>query len=97
MEITSGHGCQGRGLSKRLGTWHTIHTRMNRWSKAYGSGSAARTGRSHPDRVGMRRQHQHQGCMPTTGALKDRPSVHQKSRGEWTATILMVAAVFEQP
>jgi transposase len=28
------HGCKWRGLPKSLGNWHTIYTRMNRWSKA---------------------------------------------------------------
>ena len=28
------HGCKWRGLPKRFGTWHTIYTRMNRWSKS---------------------------------------------------------------
>src|SRR5712671_3972958 len=27
-------GCKWRGLPRRLGNWHTIYTRMNRWSKA---------------------------------------------------------------
>src|SRR6202167_3298159 len=27
------HGCKCRGLPKRFGNWHTIYTRMNRWSK----------------------------------------------------------------
>src|SRR3989304_5440246 len=27
------HGCQWRGLPRRLGNWHTLYTRMNRWSK----------------------------------------------------------------
>ena len=27
-------GCKWRGLPSRLGHWHTIYTRMNRWSKA---------------------------------------------------------------
>src|ERR1700688_3645626 len=26
-------GCKSRGLPKRFGRWHTIYTRMNRWSK----------------------------------------------------------------
>ena len=30
----AGHGCKWRGLPKRFGNWHTIYTRMNRWSKA---------------------------------------------------------------
>jgi hypothetical protein len=25
---------RGRGLPKRFGNWHTIYTRMNRWSKS---------------------------------------------------------------
>ena len=28
------HGCQWRGMPKRFGPWHTIYTRMNRWSKS---------------------------------------------------------------
>ena len=28
------HGCKWRGLPPRFGNWHTIYTRMNRWSKA---------------------------------------------------------------
>src|SRR5258708_38684783 len=27
-------GCKWRGLPKHFGKWHTIYTRMNRWSKA---------------------------------------------------------------
>jgi transposase len=27
-------GCKWRGLPKYFGNWHTIYTRMNRWSKA---------------------------------------------------------------
>ena len=26
-------GCKWRGLPARFGNWHTIYTRMNRWSK----------------------------------------------------------------
>ena len=26
-------GCKWRGLPKRFGNWHSIYTRMNRWSK----------------------------------------------------------------
>jgi len=33
------HGCKWRGVPERFGNWHTIYTRMNRWSKkAYGTG-----------------------------------------------------------
>ncbi len=27
------HGCKWRGLPPRFGKWHTLYTRMNRWSK----------------------------------------------------------------
>lgn len=27
------HGCKWRDLPARFGNWHTIYTRMNRWSK----------------------------------------------------------------
>ena len=27
------HGCTWRGLPPRLGKWHTVYTRMNRWAK----------------------------------------------------------------
>ena len=27
-------GCKWRGLPSRFGNWHTIYTRMNRWSKS---------------------------------------------------------------
>ena len=28
------HGCKWRGLPAHLGNWHTIYTRMSRWTKA---------------------------------------------------------------
>lgn len=28
------HGCKWRGLPPRFGNWHTLYTRMNRWSKS---------------------------------------------------------------
>jgi len=27
-------GCKWRGLPKRFGNWHTVYTRMSRWSKS---------------------------------------------------------------
>ena len=27
------HGCKWRGMPRRFGNWHTIYTRINRWSK----------------------------------------------------------------
>ena len=28
------HGCKWCGLPKRFGRWHTVYTRMNRWSRS---------------------------------------------------------------
>ena len=28
------HGCKWRGLPKRFGNWHSIYTRMSRWSRS---------------------------------------------------------------
>lgn len=28
------HGCKWRGLPKRFGPWHTVYTRMKRWSES---------------------------------------------------------------
>jgi transposase len=30
----AGSGCKWRELPKRFGNWHTVYTRMNRWTKA---------------------------------------------------------------
>ncbi len=37
------HGCKWRGLPKRFGNWHTIYTRMNRWTKAACSTGCSRS------------------------------------------------------
>ena len=34
MLYVAEHGCKWRGLPKRFGNWHTIYTRMRRWTKA---------------------------------------------------------------
>jgi transposase len=75
------HGCKWRGLPKHFGNWHTIYTRMNRWSKA-----------GVLDRVFARLQeeqilaiHLEQVCLDSTtikvhpdgtGALKKRAASH---------------------
>ena len=28
------HGCKWRGLPERVGPWHTVYMRLNRWAKA---------------------------------------------------------------
>ncbi len=34
MLYVAEHGCKWRGLPKRFGNWHTVYTRMRRWTKA---------------------------------------------------------------
>jgi len=34
MLYVAEQGCKWRGLPRRFGNWHTIYTRMNRWSKS---------------------------------------------------------------
>src|SRR5271170_7338067 len=80
------HGCKWRGLPKHFGNWHTIYTRMNRWSKA-----------GVLDRVFGRLQaeqilpiHIEQVCLDSTtikvhpdgtGALKERSTSHRPLPG----------------
>ena len=33
MLYVAEQGCKWRGLPSRFGNWHTVYTRMNRWSK----------------------------------------------------------------
>ena len=91
-------GCKWRGLPKRFGNWHTLYTRMNRWSK---NGVL--------DRVFERLQREQIVRLKIeavkldstlvkvhpdgTGALKKNgPQAIGKSRGGWTAKIHLVAA-----
>ena len=80
------HGCKWRGLPKHFGNWHTIYTRMNRWSKA-----------GVLDRVFARLQQEQilairieHVCLDSTtikvhpdgtGALKKRPASHRAFPG----------------
>ena len=91
-------GCKWRGVPKRFGNWHTIYTRMNRWSKA-----------GVLDRVFERLQREQivrikieavqldstivQVHPDGTGALKKNgPQAIGKSRGGGTTRIHLVAA-----
>ena len=92
------HGCKWRGLPAQFGNWHTIYTRMNRWSK---NGVL--------DRVFEHLQREQILCIKLevlsidstvvkvhpdgTGALKKNgPQSIGKSRGGWTSKIHLVAA-----
>ncbi len=91
-------GCKWRGLPPRFGNWHTIYTRMNRWSK-----------RGVLDRVFEYLQREQMVRIKLeavaldstivkvhpdgTGAVKKNgPQSIGKSRGGWTTKIHMVAA-----
>jgi transposase len=94
------HGCKWRGLPERFGAWHSIYTRMNRWSK---NGVL--------DRIFERLQKEQLIHLKIeaisldstivkvhpdgTGALKKSPQATGKSRGGWTTKIHMVAAIAE--
>src|SRR6266852_6900506 len=91
-------GCKWRGLPRRFGNWHTIYTRMNRWSK-----------KGVLDRVFEKLQREQVVRIKIeafsldstsvkvhpdgTGALKNNgPQAIGKSRGGWTTKIHLVAA-----
>ena len=92
------HGCKWRGLPKRFGNWHTIYTRMNRWSK---SGALDRIfEKLQLERI-VRIRIEAFSLDSTsvkvhpdgTGALKKNgPQAIGKSRGGWTTKIHLVAA-----
>jgi transposase len=80
------HGCKWRGLPKHFGNWHTIYTRMNRWSKA---GVLDRVfARLQEEQIlALRIEHV---CLDSTtikvhpdgtGALKKRPASHRALPG----------------
>ena len=92
------HGCKWRGLPKRFGNWHTIYTRMNRWSK---SGVL--------DRIFERLQLEQivririEAFSLDSTSIKVHPGRHRrvkkngpqsigKSRGGWTTKVHLVAA-----
>ena len=91
-------GCKWRGLPKRFGNWHTIYTRMNRWSK---SGVLDRvfaqlqhdSDPPREDRSGGFGQYHRQGPSGWHGGVKKNgPQAIGQSRGGWTTKIHLVAA-----
>ena len=90
------HGCKWRGLPKRFGNWHTIYTRMNRWTKAgvldrmFQELQRAQVVRIRIEAVSL--DSTSIKVHPDgTGALKSPQSIG-KSRGGWNTKIHMVAA-----
>ena len=92
------HGCKWRGMPRRFGNWHTIYTRMNRWSK---NGVLDRVF-EHLQRAQLIRIKLEAVSLDSTivkvhpdgtGALKKTvPRPIGKSRGGWTTKIHLVAA-----
>ena len=81
------HGCNWRGLPSRLGNWHTVYTRMSRWSKSgvldrvFAELQRSQIARVRIDTV----------CLDSTsvkvhpdetGALKKRPPGHRQVQGQ---------------
>ena len=92
------HGCKWRGLPRRFGRWHTVYTRMNRWSK---NGVLDRVF-EHLQREQIVRIKLAVVSLDSTSVKvhpdgtgvrkKNGPQAIGKSRGGWTTKIHMVAA-----
>src|ERR1700687_2822685 len=91
-------GCKWRGLPKRFGRWHTIYTRMNRWSK---NGVLDQVFEKLQSEQIVRIKIETCALDSTsvkvhpdgTGALKKNgPQAIGKSRGGWNTKIHLVAA-----
>ena len=91
-------GCKWRGLPPRFGNWHTVYTRMNRWSK---KGVLDRVfeylQREQIVRIKVEAVSLDSTTVKVhpdgTGALKKTdPSPSVSHRGGWTTKIHMVAA-----
>ncbi|HEY1897417.1 MAG TPA: IS5 family transposase [Terracidiphilus sp.] len=91
-------GCKWRGLPKRFGPWHTIYTRMNRWSKNGVLDQVfERLQREQIVRIKIEAVKMDSTIVKVhpdgTGAFKKNgPQAIGKSRGGWTTKIHMVAA-----
>src|SRR5216684_2159775 len=86
-------GCKWRGLPRRFGNWHTIYTRMNRWSKSgvldrvFAQLQHAQIVRIKIEAVGLV-QYRSQGASGwDRGSKKNGPQAIGKSRGGWTTQI----------
>ena len=91
-------GCKWRGLPKHFGNWHSIYTRMNRWSKAGVLDRVfERLQREQIIRIKIEAVSLDSTMIKVhpdgTGALKKNgPQAIGKSRGGWTTKIHLVAA-----
>ena len=98
MLYVAEQGCKWRGLLKRFGNWHTIYTRMNRWSKNDVLDAVfEKLQREQLVRIRIEAVSMDSTIVKVhpdgTGALKKNgPQAIGKSRGGWTTKIHMVAA-----
>jgi len=91
------HGCKWRGLPLRFGNWHTVYTRMNRWSKngvldrVFQELQRAQIVRIKIEAVGLDstivKEH-----PDGTEALKKRRSIHRQVARRMSTKIHMVVA-----
>ncbi|NJM55695.1 MAG: IS5 family transposase [Verrucomicrobiae bacterium] len=92
------NGCKWRGLPKHMGNWHTVYTRMNRWSKAGVLDRVfERLQREQIIRIRLEAVSLDSTIVKVhpdgTGALKKNgPQAIGRSRGGWTTKIHLVAA-----
>ncbi|MDO9253336.1 IS5 family transposase [Hydrogenophaga sp.] len=92
------HGCKWRGLPKRFGNWHTIYTRMNRWTKAgvldrmFEELQRAQVVRIKIEAVSLDSTSIKVHPDGTGAFKKNGPQAIGKSRGGWNTKIHMVAA-----
>ncbi|EOG8291703.1 MULTISPECIES: IS5 family transposase [Pseudomonadota] len=92
------HGCKWRGLPKRFGNWHTIYTRMNRWTKAgvldrmFEELQRAQVVRIKIEAVSLDSTSIKVHPDGTGAPKKNGPQAIGKSRGGWNTKIHMVAA-----
>ncbi len=96
--LVAEQGCKWRGLPKRFGPWHTIYTRMNRWSKngvldqIFEQLQREQIVRIKIEAVKLGHHHRQGPSRWHRRAKKNGPQAIGKSRGGWTTKIHMVAA-----
>ncbi|HYN80310.1 MAG TPA: IS5 family transposase [Gemmatimonadaceae bacterium] len=92
------HGCKWRGLPQRFGNWHTIYTRMNRWSKSgvldavFEQLQQAQIVRIKIEAVALDSTIVKVHPDGTGAPKKNGPQAIGRSRGGWTTKIHLVAA-----
>ncbi|MDE0165346.1 MAG: IS5 family transposase [Bryobacterales bacterium] len=91
-------GCKWRGLPRRFGNWHTIYTRMNRWSKnGVLDAVFEKLQREQLVRIRVEAVSMDSTIVKVhpdgTGAFKKNgPQAIGKSRGGWSTKVHLVAA-----